>query len=123
MNWAVTHHDWSCDHEASLRRAFEITEGLDKPVEKDSLETFMSLLHAHRAPVSNENLQRIIKEHDKNHECVINVNEFFKGLKYLQKAFVISYTLLSQLKRKRVARKERVPNLPRHCPYVQCHLS
>ncbi|XP_067224333.1 ankyrin repeat and EF-hand domain-containing protein 1 isoform X2 [Chanodichthys erythropterus] len=88
--WAVTLHDWSCEHEATLRRAFEIAEGQDKPVEKVSLETFVSLLQVHRAPVSKENLQRIIKEHDKNHESVINVNEFFKGLKYLQKAFVIS---------------------------------
>lgn len=86
--WAVILHDWSCEHEATLRRAFEIAEGQDKPAEKVSLETFESLLH--RAPVSKENLQRIIKEHDKNHESVINVNEFFKGLKYLQKAFVIS---------------------------------
>ncbi|XP_067310520.1 ankyrin repeat and EF-hand domain-containing protein 1 [Pseudorasbora parva] len=87
--WAVTLHDWSCEHEAALRRAFEM-EGLDKPVEKVSLETFVSVLNVHRAPVSDENLQRIVKEHDKNHESAINVNEFFKGLKYLQKAFVIS---------------------------------
>ncbi|KAK7142671.1 hypothetical protein R3I94_012125 [Phoxinus phoxinus] len=88
--WAVTLHDWSCEHEATLRKAFETAEELDKPVEKVPLETFVSSLQEHRAPVSSENLQRIIKEHDKNHESVINLNEFFKGLKYLQKAFVIS---------------------------------
>ncbi|KAG1973158.1 ankyrin repeat and EF-hand domain-containing protein [Pimephales promelas] len=88
--WAVTLHDWSREHEATLRKAFETAEGLDKPVEKVPLETFVSLLHEHQAPVSNEHLQRIIKEHDKNHESVINLNEFFKGLRYLQKAFVIS---------------------------------
>ncbi|CAM4648580.1 unnamed protein product [Leuciscus chuanchicus] len=72
--WAVTLHDWSCEHEATLRKAFETAEGLDKPVEKVPLETFVSLLHEHRAPVSNENLQRIIKQHDKNHESFLKAS-------------------------------------------------
>ncbi|XP_050989938.1 ankyrin repeat and EF-hand domain-containing protein 1 [Labeo rohita] len=88
--WAITLHDWSCQHEATLRKAFEIAEGLDKPVENVSVDNFVSTLEAHRVPVSNENLQKIIMEHDKNREGVINVNDFLKGLKYLQKAFVIS---------------------------------
>ncbi|XP_021322982.2 ankyrin repeat and EF-hand domain-containing protein 1 isoform X2 [Danio rerio] len=88
--WAITLHDWSCEHEAALRRSFESAVELNKPVQTVSLETFMSLLSTNQAPVSNENLQRIIKQHDKNHKNVINLNEFFKGLKYLQKPFVIS---------------------------------
>ncbi|XP_016390701.1 ankyrin repeat and EF-hand domain-containing protein 1-like [Sinocyclocheilus rhinocerous] len=73
--------------------------GLDKPVENISVENFVSSLQAHQAPVSNENLQRIILEHDKNRESVINVNYFFKGLKYLQKAFVISSYAPKQAKK------------------------
>ncbi|XP_073725310.1 ankyrin repeat and EF-hand domain-containing protein 1 isoform X2 [Misgurnus anguillicaudatus] len=88
--WAVTLHDWSYENEATLRRALEMTEGLDKPLKNVPRETFVSLLHFHQAPVSNENLQKIITEHDENREGIINVNEFFKGLKYLQKTFVIS---------------------------------
>ncbi|XP_052009395.1 ankyrin repeat and EF-hand domain-containing protein 1 [Xyrauchen texanus] len=88
--WAIALHDWSCEHETTLRKAFQKEEGLDKPVETVSLETFMSLLQVHEAPVSNDNLQKIIKKHDKNRESTINVNEFFKGLQYLQKAFVMS---------------------------------
>ncbi|XP_016118823.1 ankyrin repeat and EF-hand domain-containing protein 1-like, partial [Sinocyclocheilus grahami] len=73
--------------------------GLDKPVENISVENYVSSLQAHQAVVSNENLQRIIMEHDKNRESVINVNYFFKGLKCLQKAFVISSYAPKQAKR------------------------
>ncbi|XP_058605134.1 ankyrin repeat and EF-hand domain-containing protein 1 isoform X1 [Onychostoma macrolepis] len=97
--WAVTLHDWSCEHETTLRKAFETAEGLDKLVENVSVENFVSSLQAHQVPVSNENLQRIIMEHDKNRESVINVNDFFKGLKYLQKAFVISSYAPKQAKK------------------------
>ncbi len=76
--WAVTLHDWSCEHETTLRKAFETAEGLDKPVENVSVENFVSSLQAHQASVSDENLQRIIMEHDKNRESVINVNDFFQ---------------------------------------------
>uniref|UniRef100_A0A8C1WM80 Ankyrin repeat and EF-hand domain containing 1b n=1 Tax=Cyprinus carpio TaxID=7962 RepID=A0A8C1WM80_CYPCA len=99
--WAVTLHDWSCEHETTLRKAFEIAEGLNKPVENVSVENFVSLLQVHQAPVSNENLQRIIMEHDKNRESVVNLNYFFKGLKYLQKAFVISSYAPKQAKKEK----------------------
>ncbi|KAL7872719.1 hypothetical protein AOLI_G00117900 [Acnodon oligacanthus] len=88
--WAVRLHDWSCEHENVLRKAFEIAAEADGPVENISRDVFMSVLQEHSAPVDQDNLQKIIMDHDKKREGVINVGEFFKGLTYLQKAFVLS---------------------------------
>ncbi|XP_030643832.1 ankyrin repeat and EF-hand domain-containing protein 1 [Chanos chanos] len=88
--WAIRLHDWSCEHEATLRSAFEMAEESDGPLVTVSTDTFVSVLKEHRAPLDDENLERVVKDHDNRREGVINVSDFFKGLKYLQKAFVIS---------------------------------
>lgn len=88
--WALTLHDWSCEHEEVLRNAFRHTEETDAPVEKVSKETFAQVLLENRAPMDQEHLQKIIAHHDKKREGAINVSDFFKGLQYLQKAFVLS---------------------------------
>ncbi|TRY90333.1 hypothetical protein DNTS_015227, partial [Danionella cerebrum] len=88
--WAVTLHDWSYENQIALRQAFQTPEELDESPEKISVEAFVFVLGSYKAPVSDQNLQNIIKEHDKNLEGVINLNEFFSGLKYLQKPFVTS---------------------------------
>ncbi|XP_053366177.1 ankyrin repeat and EF-hand domain-containing protein 1 [Clarias gariepinus] len=88
--WALTLHDWSCEHEEALRNAFQLTEETGAPVEKVSREKFANVLQEHHAPVDEEHLQKIIADHDKKYEGVININDFFKGLQYLQKAFVLS---------------------------------
>ncbi|XP_076834757.1 ankyrin repeat and EF-hand domain-containing protein 1 isoform X2 [Brachyhypopomus gauderio] len=88
--WALVLHDWSCEHESVLRKAFEIAEEAGDTPENISTETFMSVLQEHRAPVDQADLQKIVTEHDKRREGLINVGDFFKGLKYLQKAFVQS---------------------------------
>ncbi|KAK2879042.1 hypothetical protein Q8A67_019833 [Cirrhinus molitorella] len=105
--WAITLYDWSFQHETTLRKAFETAEGLDKPAENISVENFVSSLEAHRAPISNENLQKIIMEHDKNRQGVININDFFKGLKYLQKAFVISSYAPKQAKKEKGGKEKK----------------
>lgn len=88
--WALTLHDWSCEHEEALRNAFQLPVESDAPVEKVSREKFAYVLQEHHAPVDQEHLQKIIADHDKKHEGAINISEFFKGLQYLQKAFVLS---------------------------------
>ncbi|KAI4903603.1 hypothetical protein NFI96_013569 [Prochilodus magdalenae] len=88
--WALTLHDWSCEHEHILRKAFEMAAEADGPVEAISAGVFVSVLQEHRAPVDHDSLQKVIEEHDKRHEGIINIGDFFKGLKYLQKAFVLS---------------------------------
>ncbi|XP_036811164.1 ankyrin repeat and EF-hand domain-containing protein 1 [Oncorhynchus mykiss] len=87
--WALTLHDWSCEHEASLRTAMEIAEEAVGPMETVTRETFVAVLQDHRAPVDDENLQKVILEHDKKREGLINVTDFFKGVRYLQKAFTL----------------------------------
>lgn len=88
--WALTLHDWSCEHEEVLRNAFQRAEETDAPVEKVSAAKFADVLQEHFAPVDKERLQKIIADHDKKREGVINISDFFKGLQYLQKAFVLS---------------------------------
>ncbi|KAI5610894.1 ankyrin repeat and EF-hand domain-containing protein 1 [Silurus asotus] len=88
--WALTLHDWSCEHEEELRNSFQLAEETSTPVEKVSNENFAHVLLKHNAPIDQEHMQKIITDHDKKHEGVININEFFKGLQYLHKAFVPS---------------------------------
>ncbi|XP_072546322.1 ankyrin repeat and EF-hand domain-containing protein 1 [Salminus brasiliensis] len=88
--WALTLHDWSCEHENILRKAFANAVEADGSVESISRDAFMSVLQEHHAPIDHDNLQKIIMDHDNKREGVININDFFKGLKYLQKAFVLS---------------------------------
>ncbi|XP_017331642.1 ankyrin repeat and EF-hand domain-containing protein 1 isoform X2 [Ictalurus punctatus] len=88
--WALTLHDWSCEHEEALRKAFQLAQETDTSVEKVSREKFAYVLQEHHAPIDREHLEKIIADHDKKHEGVINISDFFKGLQYLHKAFVLS---------------------------------
>lgn len=89
--WALMLHDWSCEHEEELRNAFQYAEQADiPPVEYVSKEKFAYVLQEHNVPVAQEHLQKIIADHDKKHDGVINISDFFRGLQYLQKSFVLS---------------------------------
>ncbi|KAL2098566.1 hypothetical protein ACEWY4_005046 [Coilia grayii] len=88
--WALTLHDWSCEHEATLRSSFEVAEDAEEPVDTVTRDNFLSVLTKHCAPVDNEKLQKIAADHDSKREGLIDLVEFFKGLKYLQKQFVLS---------------------------------
>ncbi|KAL4630434.1 ankyrin repeat and EF-hand domain-containing protein 1 [Arapaima gigas] len=88
--WALTLHDWSFEHEAKLRAAFEAAEDVLPGKEIVNGETFISMLLAKGAPVDVDKLQEIVLAHDKKREGQINLKEFFSGLQYLQKAFVAS---------------------------------
>ncbi|XP_062322967.1 ankyrin repeat and EF-hand domain-containing protein 1a [Osmerus eperlanus] len=85
--WALTLHDWSYENETVLRNAFAEESGGTDSV---SGETFISVLQGHHAPAELDELHTILAAHDKRREGIISVNEFFKGLKYLQKPFVMS---------------------------------
>ncbi|XP_034153463.1 ankyrin repeat and EF-hand domain-containing protein 1 isoform X1 [Esox lucius] len=77
--WALRLHDWSCEHETALRTTMGVPEGAVGPLEKVSRERFVTALQEHQAPVDEENLQKVIIEHDKKHEGLIRVTDFFKG--------------------------------------------
>ncbi|KAG9336099.1 hypothetical protein JZ751_002446 [Albula glossodonta] len=93
--WALTLHDWSYEHEEKLRKAFEMEEeegdeDRPGPTVVISKDTFLSILTDSGAPVDAEKLEKIYAAHDKKREGKININDFFKGLEYLQKPFVAS---------------------------------
>ncbi|XP_076873613.1 ankyrin repeat and EF-hand domain-containing protein 1 isoform X2 [Brachyhypopomus gauderio] len=88
--WALTLHDWSHENEAELRKAFESTSCGFNDIEVVSRETFFSVLREFRAPVEDQNIQRVLLAHDKRREGLVNINEFFKGLRYLPRVFVMA---------------------------------
>lgn len=93
--WALTLHDWSSEHEESLRSSFEMEEEREDeesqgPLNVISKDTFLSVMMDSGAPVDAEKLEKIYAAHDKKREGKINLNDFFKGLEYLQKAFISS---------------------------------
>ncbi|KAG7461134.1 hypothetical protein MATL_G00206710, partial [Megalops atlanticus] len=88
--WALALHDWSNEHEADLRSTFETAEDGAPGADTVSRETFASVLRSQGAPVSPEDLQALVLAHDKKREGWISLDEFFKGVRFLQKAFVIA---------------------------------
>ncbi|XP_036398081.1 ankyrin repeat and EF-hand domain-containing protein 1 [Megalops cyprinoides] len=101
--WALTLHDWSVEHEAKLRAAFamEADEDDEGQCSSDliSKNTFLSVLEENGAPAEPEQLEKIFAAHDKKREGRMNVNDFFKGLEYLQKAYVASSYLPKKKKK------------------------
>ncbi|TTO79335.1 Ankyrin repeat and EF-hand domain-containing protein 1 [Bagarius yarrelli] len=99
--WAVKLHDWSREHEEALRISFQLAEDSEASVENVSRETFAHVLQEHHAPVEQEHMQKIVAAHEKKRNDVINITDFFKGLQYLQKTFVLSsYELKTKKKTK-----------------------
>lgn len=85
--WALKFYDWSQELEVTLRKAFE--KSGDSIKETVSKETFETVLENLQAPVDELQLHKVIIAHDRKREGVININDFFKGLKYLQKTVVM----------------------------------
>ncbi|XP_019911589.2 ankyrin repeat and EF-hand domain-containing protein 1a isoform X2 [Esox lucius] len=87
--WALRLHDWSNEHEASLRKAF-FEESKFEGKEVVSRETFISVLQEFQAPVEPDQIHTVVLAHDKRREGLVNISDFFKGLKYIQKPFTIA---------------------------------
>ncbi|XP_075056836.1 ankyrin repeat and EF-hand domain-containing protein 1-like [Mixophyes fleayi] len=101
--WSITLHDWSCEHQLYLRESFAMLSKGDGTVTK---EDFVSILKAKRAPVSEEELNSIIHLHEIGRRDNINTEEFLKGCKYLQKAFLLS--AYAPKKKERKKGKEKI---------------
>uniref|UniRef100_A0A672HHS3 Ankyrin repeat and EF-hand domain containing 1a n=1 Tax=Salarias fasciatus TaxID=181472 RepID=A0A672HHS3_SALFA len=82
--WALTLHDWSHENQAELRQAFG--NGSDII----TTEMFISVLEGLKAPVEPEQLHLVVTAHDKRREGCVNINEFFKGVKYIKKPFLLA---------------------------------
>nr|XP_006136086.1 ankyrin repeat and EF-hand domain-containing protein 1 [Pelodiscus sinensis]XP_025033745.1 ankyrin repeat and EF-hand domain-containing protein 1 [Pelodiscus sinensis] len=85
--WAMRLHDWSLEHQTALREAFEIVDRGDGTVTKDD---FASIIQEKCDFVDAEQIQTVAQAHDKSRAGGVNIEEFFKGSKYLQKAYLIS---------------------------------
>ncbi|KAF7663794.1 hypothetical protein LDENG_00200200 [Lucifuga dentata] len=82
--WALTLHDWSYENESDLRQAF------GDNTDRVSTEMFISVLQELEAPVELDQLHTIISSHNKSGEGFVNINEFFKGVTYISKPFLLS---------------------------------
>ncbi|XP_054847993.1 ankyrin repeat and EF-hand domain-containing protein 1 [Eublepharis macularius] len=85
--WAVRLHDWSVEHQETLREVFEAVDRGDGTVSK---EDFIAVIEE-RCPFANtEQLPTIAQAHEKTRTGGVNIEEFLRGNRYLQKAFLLS---------------------------------
>ncbi|XP_076004848.1 ankyrin repeat and EF-hand domain-containing protein 1-like [Genypterus blacodes] len=82
--FALTLHDWSHENESDLHRAF------GKDIDTVPTEMFISVLQQLKAPVDLDQLHTIVSAHDRRQEGFININDFFRGAKYISKRFLLS---------------------------------
>ncbi|XP_028858671.1 ankyrin repeat and EF-hand domain-containing protein 1 isoform X2 [Denticeps clupeoides] len=100
--WALNFYDWSQEYEAILRSAFEAVGDSIIGMEVVSREKFVSVMQEHRAPLDTDSLHELVAAHDRRREGWINIDDFFTGLMYLQKAFLLSS--YSSKKKKKAAK-------------------
>lgn len=79
-------HDWSGENQASLREAFEAYDRGDGTVTK---EDFASVIEERYPFIEPEQLHTIAQAHEKTRGAGVNIEEFLKGSRYLQKAFLL----------------------------------
>ncbi|ELR62850.1 hypothetical protein E5288_WYG017928 [Bos mutus] len=97
-------HDWSIEHETFLREAFSFVDRGDGTVTK---EDFVLTLEERQDFVNSEQLAAIAQLHEKVRGGGVNINEFFKGTRYLSKSYVLgSYG--PKKKKKGMAKRARV---------------
>ncbi|XP_037350649.1 ankyrin repeat and EF-hand domain-containing protein 1 isoform X1 [Talpa occidentalis] len=101
--WALRLHDWSSVHENFLREAFSFVDRGDGTVTK---EDFVIALEERQDFVTSEQLAMIAQLHEKSRGGGVNINDFFKGIKYLNKNFVLG-SFGPKKKKKGMARKGR----------------
>ncbi|GCC33519.1 ankyrin repeat and EF-hand domain containing 1a isoform X1 [Chiloscyllium punctatum] len=85
--WAIRLYDWSMYHELALRNLFATVDRGDGTLAR---EDFAAILMEKNAPMAEEEIAALIAAHDKGRTGVIDINEFFKGTKYLEKVFLMS---------------------------------
>ncbi|KAL4680682.1 hypothetical protein H8959_022623 [Pygathrix nigripes] len=84
--WALRLHDWSIEREAFLREAFSVLDRGDGSISKND---FVMVLEERQDYASSEQLTAIAQLHEKTWGGGVNINEFFKGTRYLNKSFVL----------------------------------
>ncbi|NXO02033.1 ANKE1 protein, partial [Rhinopomastus cyanomelas] len=85
--WPLRLYDWSLEHQTALCEAFEAVKQEDGMVDRDD---FISVIQNHCAFVDVDQLQTIAEAHEESPDQGINIEEFFKGSKYLEKKCLIT---------------------------------
>ncbi|XP_042550544.1 ankyrin repeat and EF-hand domain-containing protein 1 [Dipodomys spectabilis] len=84
--WALRLHDWSIEHETFLREAFAIVDKGDGTISK---EDFVQTLEERQSFANTDQLAFVAQLHEKIRGGGVSINDFFKGTKYLGKAYVL----------------------------------
>nr|XP_019590449.1 PREDICTED: ankyrin repeat and EF-hand domain-containing protein 1 [Rhinolophus sinicus] len=84
--WALRLHDWSVVNETFLREAFSFVDRGDGTVSKDD---FVMTLEEKQELVDSQQLFYIAQLHEKFRGGGVNINDFFKGTRYLSKSYVL----------------------------------
>ncbi|NWH96738.1 ANKE1 protein, partial [Tichodroma muraria] len=110
LAWYLKVYDWSLQHEGAIRKEFEIDEEGDGMVSRND---FMSVIQKQWATVDEEQIEILAKKHEVSADR-ISLDDFFKGSKYLQKAFLLSSfgPKAKKKKKKKLPRKKGKKGLP-----------
>uniref|UniRef100_A0A8C5MMK4 Ankyrin repeat and EF-hand domain containing 1a n=1 Tax=Leptobrachium leishanense TaxID=445787 RepID=A0A8C5MMK4_9ANUR len=109
-SWAITLHDWSFEHQKTLRKSFEQLDLGDGMV---TSEDFATVLQNMTAPINPEQLNNLIQFHVKGSAGNVKTEEFLEGCKYLEKAFLMSSHRPKKKKGKKGKKgKKRKSNVP-----------
>ncbi|XP_054239723.1 ankyrin repeat and EF-hand domain-containing protein 1 [Indicator indicator] len=100
--WAIRLYDWSLEHQAALRKAFEAVDQGDGTVTK---EDFIAVIQKNCAFVDIEQIETIAAMHESSDPEGIEVDKFFKGSVYLHKNCLI--TAFGPKGKKKKGKKQR----------------
>ncbi|NWV73890.1 ANKE1 protein, partial [Dasyornis broadbenti] len=109
LAWYLKVYDWSLEHEDAIRKEFEFDEEGDGLVSRDD---FISVIQKHWGNVDEEKIETLAKKNEESRSDRINLDDFFKGSKYLQKAFLLSSFMPKAKKKKKPAKKKGKKGLP-----------
>lgn len=101
-SWVLTLYDWSHENESDLRKAFALGSHGFNNLDSVSLENFVSVFQNFQAPIDAEHIRKILLAHDKRRQGFININEFFKGLRYLPRSLIMASSALKKKKKRPV---------------------
>ncbi|NXA08109.1 ANKE1 protein, partial [Sapayoa aenigma] len=106
--WHLKLYDWSLEKEGVLRKEFEALVQEDGMV---SRADFVSVIHKHWGFVGAEEIETIARMHEASHADRIDLDEFFKGSKYLQKHFLMA-SFGPKVKKKKAMKSKGKKGIP-----------
>ncbi|NXQ58786.1 ANKE1 protein, partial [Anthoscopus minutus] len=86
LAWNLKVYDWSLQHKDAIYKELEVDEEGDGMVSRND---FISVIQKHCGTVDEEQIEILARKHEVSTDR-INLQDFFKGSKYLQKAFLLS---------------------------------